>query len=982
MRRSSGRTKFGFTFMLAAMLLLLSSYGLERSEAKPPAEEPVFYHLRQGITFYIANPRGSDFEAVLDLKDINMFLQGPQTAMVKLYDPEGGIVFNEELPDDGIESGGYDLAWGGWDHELWARGATREVGAEPMFRWDSFSDPAKLEKLRGEQRTIKVKGGKKGVYQLQVVGCDDHFVKLSLTPGLKFGVLGHPDFLAGHGEQFRTSYLYVPEAPWYTKGRDKIDLWLIEHAYPRTRSLTLYHGNDALEMKDTAYQTTGKSMTADQALGRSEISLKGIAPGSVLKLVNEGDGDFLIRLHGIPAIFCPDEETAKFIAGGVIAIQGGPVVSFPWQAELWNAVKDLKKEDFIVKPGPGEWNKIAAEDLAKLQILQWQSSNDAASSDKALTNAAAALAKLDPFSMDKAFDDPALSGQSLQALQVFYLYPIKGNGLYHNPAVRNLITLSLIKQWFRFRGGEVIWEPGELNVAYAEGFHWDEWEPVWNMKESLAPAVLQAFQKGVGNIAQRMFYANGLELVLSNGRTTIPMNLYHAFLITGDEKLKDLSKRYLKRMVDATDSPQAGGSKAGYFREHFAADGGYCTYPLFQLGRMWNISNDPDAFAAMDNLCRWINYVTLPNGPNRYIGPTSWNARIAMAAIEHMWGEGYKYAASKSQWAANLYHILRPAPGNYDVTDPAYEPGQAVPDKKILVLTHLTRGVLPAKPLPAESETSFFEDLGGAHEFFAVRKGNYYAILYAGRRVPFWMDISLGGYSSFNGGGIAGLSVKGPTGAVIVGRQNKEYGWPLEEWNSLAAPVAVGELTDGRIFNTGVSRNTPTADKTAWTLKTTGECVTAPVNYQRSYQFNDAGIDASVTIADADLNKDVFQYRQYFRKPSVQIAFVWELVPYYAQDGATVTAFNDAGASLGILADATVDNVSSVEINNGRGGVRLKLDKPRTVKLSAKPETTSIFTEQSHAKDGRSRAVQIKIADKIDLAGKAELKYEIVPFAK
>lgn len=986
MLRVSRRRAWAVRAVVFAFVTLgFLSLGVSPCVAQPSTPAPVFYHLRQGVTFYIANPKGAAFEAAIDLKDINVYLHGPQTAMVKLYDPAGNILFNDEIPDDGIETGGYDQAWGGWDHELWARGGTRDAGAEPMFRWDTFSDPRKLDKIQGAVRSIKVPAGKAGVYQLQVVGCDDHYLKLTLPPELKFGVVGHPDFLAGHGDQFRTTYLYVPELPYYAKGRD-LELWLIENAYPRTRKLTLFNGSTALPMKNVPYKTTATSMTADQGIGRSEISLKapGIAPGSVLKLVNEGDpnGDFLIRVHGIPPIFCPDEETAKFIAGGITAIKDGPVVSFPWQAELWDAVKGLKKEDLVVKPGGGEWNKMAKEDINKLQLWQWELSNDPDTVDKTLKGIEAALAKIEPFSIGKAFETPEISNVPYHDLMTFYLYPIKGNGLYRNAAVKNIITLNMIRQWHRYRAGEVIWDTGELNVAYAQGFHWNEWEPVNVMKESLDPAALKAFQKGVSNIGQRMFYANGLELVLSNGRTTIPMNLYYAYLITGDEKMKDLSKRYLKRMVDATDSPQAGGSKAGYFREHFAADGGYCTYPLFQLGRMWDMSGDPDVYNALDKLCVWINYITLPNGPNAYTGPTSWHARIAMAAIEHTWGDGYKYTATKSQAAANIYHMLRKGKEFYDVADPALEPGQKMPDQKSLVLTRLTRGVLPAKPLPAESAQPFFEDLGDAHEFFCVRRGSYYAIAYAGRRVPFWMDLSLGGYSSFNGGGIAGLSVTGNTGAVIVARQHKEYGWPLEEWNSLAAPVAVGTLDDGRIFNTGVSRNTPTCDKAGWTLKTTGECVTAPVNYERSYQFNDAGVAASVRIIDADMNKDVFQYREFFRKPHTHIAFAWELVPYLAAEGATVTAFDASGKSLGALAEQAIDHVAAFEIDNTRGGVRVKLDKPRTIKLSAKPETTQVWKDGGHATDGRSRAVQIKICDKLEIAGNAELKYELVPMPK
>ena len=55
------------------------------------------------------------------------------------------------------------------------------------------------------------------------------------------------------------------------------------------------------------------------------------------------------------------------------------------------------------------------------------------------------------------------------------------------------------------------------------------------------------------------------------------------------------------------------------------------------------------------------------------------------------------------------------------------------------------------------------------------------------------------------------------------------------------------------------------------------------------------------------------------------------------------------------------------------GKIRLKLDKPRTVKLSHQSAT---------AHDHVARAVQIKIADNLEPGRGAELKYEIMPFSE
>ena len=123
------------------------------------AAPPTYYHLRQGVTFYVANPRGVAFQIKLDLKDINTYCQGAQTALLKVYDPTGAVLHDEDLPDDGITDGGYDQAWAGWDHELWARGAPtplasprRECGIRNRARQHDAPRPARTRRRQEERR--------------------------------------------------------------------------------------------------------------------------------------------------------------------------------------------------------------------------------------------------------------------------------------------------------------------------------------------------------------------------------------------------------------------------------------------------------------------------------------------------------------------------------------------------------------------------------------------------------------------------------------------------------------------------------------------------------------------------------------------------------------------------------------------------------------------------------------------------------------
>ena len=196
-------------------------------------------------------------------------------------------------------------AWAGWDHELWARGALRELGAEPLFRWDAFSNSAKLQKI--PRRALSASQNRQGV-----CGTDCRLQRpcvSSLRPRSSSACWATPISSPGTATSFARRLCILPN-----QGQQKLSLWLIEHAYPHTAKSSL--GLCSGETLQICPRHRAKPCAVDdsQPGGRVEVNLQGIKPGSVLKLVNEGDGDFLIRISGIPAIFCPDAETARAIA--------------------------------------------------------------------------------------------------------------------------------------------------------------------------------------------------------------------------------------------------------------------------------------------------------------------------------------------------------------------------------------------------------------------------------------------------------------------------------------------------------------------------------------------------------------------------------------------------------------------------------------------------------------------------------------------
>ena len=140
------------------------------------------YRLYQGITAYVDNPDGKDFTVRLDVRDLNIFANGPREILFKVYDPDGMAVVREYIPDDGVVSKHYLPRIGGWDHELEYYELCRSKGTMPMGRWSAWSDPARLKTIAARTFARQIEGGKRGIYRIVLVGDRDHYVTLSLDP--------------------------------------------------------------------------------------------------------------------------------------------------------------------------------------------------------------------------------------------------------------------------------------------------------------------------------------------------------------------------------------------------------------------------------------------------------------------------------------------------------------------------------------------------------------------------------------------------------------------------------------------------------------------------------------------------------------------------------------------------------------------------------------------------------------------------------
>ncbi len=306
-------------------------------------EEGESYRLYEGITFYVSNPEGAAFSIRLDLRDINVFAQGPREVLFKAYDPDGLPVVREIIPDDGITSGSFSGPAGGWGDEIQYYTSLYAKGTKPSFRWSAWSDPMRLRNVAARTFVRQVEAGKPGIYRIVLAGARDHYATLKLSPALAYGVAGHPVWLHGHGALFKRSYIYVP------KNTVGVFFAMIEPDEPRTRTFTL-------TAPDGEVLFSGRAAGGYRRVGgraHSDTTIKFADPdayaGRLLRLdVFEGTGDFLVKVMlqqpkegafkdylgmGSLAVHCATPELAMAIRGGTF-IEDGLLFWHPFQARF------------------------------------------------------------------------------------------------------------------------------------------------------------------------------------------------------------------------------------------------------------------------------------------------------------------------------------------------------------------------------------------------------------------------------------------------------------------------------------------------------------------------------------------------------------------------------------------------------------------------------------------------------------------------
>lgn len=569
----------------------------------PVAQASSTHRLHDGITAFVNNAEGRDFTVKLTVRDLNLFENGAREVLVKVYDPTGKVLVRKIIEDDGVVSKAFLPPLGAWDHEAWYYAYCYGKGTQPMFRWSAFSAPDRLASMAKREFSFPVKGGAKGVYRVLVVGVIDHYVTLAIDPALPYALGGHPDWLHGHGDQWRKSYVYVP------RGVIGLHAYFAEYDVPRRRQVVIRtpDGKELLTSKTGQIYWREQLDFAEPATLHDQVLTVEVSPGPddfLLGLKFRMPKDPEVQYRGeliAPAVFAPDEATARAVQGGAI-YHDGRVFWHGFQTRLHDWLKKRSPADFEVRNAAGE-----------------------------------------PASPAPEYEKP-VKGKKIVALPQRPGF-LPGNGPYwkpplcdaimhHYPTHKNRAALNLalrdLHAGLRSIGANdhvAVAVGGPFaNLAYEFGnYAWQYWRPAWRiLQQSEAPDDVKAIVHEAFLVAgDRLAFCRTWERVNGNAFAQLVAALRYCQEATRDPLHKELFDTYWQRFVSGGWGERAGVGPSGPVQEGYAYAYHYGSYILTTWQAILADLKDERLQKVHDGVHRWFSYTLADE--NVAAGP--WSAR-------------------------------------------------------------------------------------------------------------------------------------------------------------------------------------------------------------------------------------------------------------------------------------------------------------------------------------------------------------------
>ena len=585
------------TWRTGLILILVSLFTMMCGSA---AHAESTHRLYDGITAFIPNADGRDFAITLTVRDINLYENGPREILCKVYDPDGHAVVRRIIADDGVKSKSYLPPIGAWDHEAWYYAYCYMQGTQPMIRWSAYSEPDRLASVAKRTFRLPIKGGKKGVYRLLLVGCNDHYVTIHVDPDLPYAVSGQTDWLHGHGDSWRKSYVYVP------RGAKGLHVMFAEYDLPRSRRLKISAADGKVIHEATAKGAfTAESLAFEKSMDDQLLTVE----------VSEGKGDFLLGLklrfdrdpevkqRGEPAItaaLAPDRATAKAVRNGAI-YHDGRVFWHPFQIRFHDWLKKLPEDAFVVKDADGKVVAPAPE-LAK----------------KGKKPTASLPGVPNFISLNGPYWRPTMCDRIMHHYRA-----------HHNRQALN-VALKDLHAGLRSIGPNdhvAVAVGGQFaNMGYEfSNYAWHYWRPAWRiLKEPDTPKdVKKIVQEAFLVAGDRLAFCRTWSRVNGNSFAQVVSALRYCSEGTGDPIHKKLFETYRQRFTEGGWGDRVGIGPSGPVQEGFAYAYHYGSYILTTWQSVLTDLPDERMQKTYDRIRTWYSYTLA----DERVAAGPWSAR-------------------------------------------------------------------------------------------------------------------------------------------------------------------------------------------------------------------------------------------------------------------------------------------------------------------------------------------------------------------
>lgn len=836
----------------------------------------ILWRSRDQIVVHLLDDAGTGFRLDVDVRDMNTYCEGERPGLIMIIGPSGNTLAMQPVPDDGIVSGNImyhdgipdvfmDFRYRGWHY-------INSPGGYPPGKQRSpfLKNP---ERVFPRRFSVNVRADGKGIYRAILMGSWDHWWAVTPDRPLATGIHPGPGPLYVHGDRLKRAFFYAPPD---TKD---IGIMLSEEIMPFNWTAELLDESGAricaTEPKTALNFAIHRAARGDTVYS---ISALGTTTGACL------------HINGVPALFCPDPETARRLRGGVTVDRKGRTTYFGSQRKLLEWVDSLTEADLNVAARSYEkdltvaahkWDsrrKIMLSEIPKLIAAQDTDPSSKTFGRFTATGDTVCDGKLsfyfqavDVLARAAAWDDPA-------------------NPYFNDPALIRRVALCRAANDLQGLNTYLWFDPNLLGTGPDRPFEFkpeikgffdipyrSQWVPMHDGLHSLSYGTLKPVMKGVipdeaiaawRQILVQWMYGKALfeQGPCSNQWCSVMAGVTRSAADIDEPEIWSVIRSQLDRIttpgncgrLNPDPTPYAIKSalaysyaaEAGYTGAGFLADGGghdnqYCLETEMHLNAMYEYLPHEGIVGYLNDYYVLKSHLTLPKWG---VPPTSSFTETASPCDSNF---RTRYFTHKSPISEKLRSQIR------------FGDIWARPQSECKDI------------FPCLRNDPFIKNIDNLYYF--VNTPEYYAILYGGEANPDWFRLVVGnvegnslrlvGYSGMHYGGygmkatkIGGISAVfvrncGPT--VLGWNHNVMYSNTV--WGRRKTPVAPawqeGAL-DPTVICSGYGQHDVTFHPGGRILTRTEPVPFAPLEIRRTIHLRDDRIDVStnvIALGDVDL---------------------------------------------------------------------------------------------------------------------------------